>query len=149
MSEDTREPEQSVAIAEADVPTRITLNPSTSLDLSSFSEEQRAALLTDYTRGVLDVSRRAHELQVDVATLDKTLQSLAGTTREISEMGSAVTVTHTQETSVGRTEVLIGNTSQAKKGRLSKSQTGERDLTPFYVLGALIAVVVVALTFGG
>ena len=69
MSEETHEPEQAVAISESEVPTRITLNPSTSLDLSSFSEEERAALLTDYTRGVLDVSRRAHELHVDVATL--------------------------------------------------------------------------------
>lgn len=147
MSEEERETENAVAISESDVPNRVTLNPSTSLDLSAFSEEQRAALLTDYTRGVLDVSRRAHELHVDVATLDKTLQSLAGTAREVAEVGNAVTVTHTQETSVGRTEILMGNTRRARRGKLSKSQAGKRDLTPFYVAGGLTVLLLLGVLF--
>jgi len=148
MSEESRETEKAIAIPEPEIATTITLNPTKTLDLSSFTEEQRAALLGDYTRGVLDVSRRAHELQVDVATLDKMLETLAGTTKEAIDMGSAVTVTHTQATTVGRTEVLIGNTPAARKGRLSRSQKGERDLTPYYVAGGLVALVVVAALLG-
>ena len=148
MAEDSRSSEKAVALTESSVATTITLTPSTSLDLSPFSAEERNALLTDYTRGVRDVSRKAHELQVDAATLGQTLQSLAGTTREVTEMGNSVTVTHTQVNSVGRTEILMGNTPQARKGRLSRSQKGERDLTPFYVLGALVALVLIAAFLG-
>ncbi len=147
VSQEHRTTEKAVTIGESNVPTTITLTPSTTLDLSSFTEEQRAALLSDYTRGVLDVSRRAHELQVDVGTLDQVLQSLAGTTREVSELGNSVTVTHTQATSVGRTEVLIGNTPQARRGRLSRSQKGERDMTPFYVIGGLLALSIVVAAY--
>jgi hypothetical protein len=148
VAENSRPSENAVAVTESDVPTTITLTPSTSLDLSPFSPDQRAALLTDYTRGVLDVSRKAHELQIDVATLDQTLQSLAGTTREVTEMGNSVTVTHTQASSIGRTEILMGNTPQARKGRLSRSQKGDRDLTPFYIFGGLIALVLIAAFLG-
>jgi hypothetical protein len=144
MSEERQQTDKAVTISDSGVTTAISLTPSTSVDLSSFTEDQRTALLADYTRGVLDVARKAHELQVDVATLDKLLESLAATTKEVAATGNSVTVTHTQATSVGRTEVLIGNTKLARRGRLSRSQKGERDLTPYYVIGGLVAVVLVA-----
>jgi hypothetical protein len=113
------------------------------MDLSWLPEAERKALLTEYTRGILDVSRKAQELHVDVNVLKNTLNTLASTTKEVAESGNSVTVTHTQTTAIGRTEIIMGNTDNAKTGKLSRSQTGERDLRLWYVIGGLIALVVI------
>jgi hypothetical protein len=54
------------------------------MDLSWLPEEERKVLLTEYTCGILDISRKAQELHVDVGTLQNTFQTLAQTTREMS-----------------------------------------------------------------
>ncbi len=125
------------------VPSRIDLTPGTSMDISWLDESERKALLVDYTKGILDISRKAQELHVDSAALRKTLDDLAVTTKEVSESGNAVTVSHTQTTSVGRTEVIMGNTQQAQSGKLSKSQAGEKDWTPYYIFGGILALIII------
>jgi high-affinity Fe2+/Pb2+ permease len=92
---------------------------------------------------------KAQELHVDVGALRVTLDQLASTTREVSEAGNAVTIAHTQTTKVGRTEIKMGNTEEARSGKLSKSQTGERDWTPYYIFAAIAAVVLIAFLFAG
>lgn len=125
------------------VPTEINLGPSTSMDLSWLPENERKALLVDYTKGMIDISKKAQELHVDAAVLKKTLDDLSDTTREVSDSGNAVTITHSQTTKVGRTEVMMGNTEQAQSGKLSKSQTGEKDWTPYYIFGGILALVLI------
>jgi hypothetical protein len=129
------------------VPTSVPLGPTTSLDLSWLDETARRTLLTEYTRGILDVSKKAQELHVDVAVLKSTLTTLAGTTKEVAESGNSVTVSHTTSTNVGRTEVIMGNTGKAQSGKLTPSQTGARDWTPYYIIGGLIAAVLIAAMF--
>lgn len=133
--------------AKTAVPSTISLSPSTSLDLSYLSESERKALLTDYTKGMLDISRKASELHVDVGTLRNTLDTLAGTTKKVAEDGNAVTITHTQNTGIGRTEISMGNTDAARSGKLTKSQAGQRDWTPIYVIAGLVALVFIAIAF--
>ena len=128
----------------AQVPTEIPLSPTTTMDLSWLPEQKREALLVEYAKGMTDISKKAQELHVDVATLKNTLDQLASTTKEVSEDGGSVTVTHTQSTSIGRTEVIMGNTDEAKGGKLTSSQTGRRDMTPIYMIGGLIAAVLIA-----
>ena len=151
--EDSRDTAPSpVAVADADavVPTSIPLGPSTSLDLSWLPEQDRKLLLQDYTKGLLDISLKAQELHVVVAALKSALEGLADTTKDVSETDNAITISHTQETSVGRTEVIMGNTQQAQRGRLTRSQTGERDWTPYYIIGGLVVAAIVAVRiFGG
>ena len=100
--------------------------------------------MVEYAKGMTDISKKAQELHVDVATLKNILDQLASTTKEVSEDGGSVTVTHTQSTSIGRTEVIMGNTDEAKGGKLTSSQTGRRDMTPIYMIGGLIAAVLIA-----
>lgn len=125
------------------VPTTINLGPSASIDLSWLPEHERKALLVEYTKGILDIGKRAQELHVDAAVLKKTLDDLSDTTREVAGSGNAITITHSQTTKVGRTEVIMGNTEQAQSGKLSKSQTGEKDWTPYYIFAVIIAVVLI------
>lgn len=133
----------------ASVPTKIDLTPGTSMDISWLPESERKVLLNDYTKGILDISRKAQELHVDSAALKKTLDDLSLTTKEVSESGSAVTISHTQTTSVGRTEVIMGNTQQAQSGKLSKSQTGEKDWTPYYIFGGILALIIIVALMNG
>jgi len=143
MSDDSRK----VAVSNPAVPSSISLSPTTTLDLSYLSTDERKALLTDYTKGMLDISRKANELHVDVDTLKNTLDNLAETTKKVAEDGNSITATHTQTTSIGRTEISIGNTDAARSGKLTKSQTGGRDWTPIYILAGVAALVLIAIAF--
>lgn len=131
------------------VPDRIDLTPTSSMDLSWLPEQERKALLLDYTKGMLDLGKKAQELNMDGASLKRTLDDLTVTSNQAAAEGNSVTITHTSSSSVGRTEVIMGNTDSAQKGKLSKSQTGERDWTPYYIFGVLIAVVLIAASVGG
>ena len=127
--------------------TPVLLGGSVDLDLSALPEEQRVALQVEYARGMIEINKRAQELGVDVMALDRALQSMVETTQAVSANNDAVTITNTQDNSIGRTEIIMGNTEHAMKGKLTKSQTGERDLNPyligFGILGATIIGVVI------
>ena len=144
---DLVQPNQPVSTPTSGVPTAIPLSPTAMLDLSHLSEQERKALLIDYTRGMLDVGRKASELNVDAVTLRNTLDTFSQTARRAQEEGTSVTITHTQTTAIGRTEISMGNTDAARTGKLTRSQTGERDWTPIYVIAGIVAVVVIALAF--
>lgn len=131
------------------VPTTISFTPGASMDIAWLPEEERKALLVEYTQGMLDIGKKAQELHVDSAALKKTLDDLSLTTRGVAESGNAVTISHTQTTSIGRTEVIMGNTQQAQSGKLSKSQSGEKDWTPYYIFGGILALVLIAALMKG
>lgn len=130
-------------------PTTVPLGPANAIDLSFLPEAQRTALLHDHARKMLDIGAKAQELHLDVNVLRATLDQLATTTREVSESGNAVTIAHTQTTKVGRTEIKMGNTEEARSGKLSKSQTGERDWNPYYIFAGIAALVLIAFLFAG
>jgi hypothetical protein len=134
---------KSLSRREETVPTKINIGAASSIDISWLSEDERKSILRDYTKGMLDISKKAAELSVDAAALEKTLDDLTDTTKEVSSSGNAVTITHSQDTKVGRTEVIMGNTDQAQSGKLSKTQTGEKDLTPLYIIAGIIAIIAV------
>ncbi len=141
--------EKNLAKSVGNVPTEINFGPSTSMDLSWLPENERKELLLDYNKGLIDIAIKAQELQVDAAMLQKTLDDLSDTTKEISDTGNAVTITHTQTTKVGRTEIMLGNTDQARSGKLSKSQTGEKDWAPYYIFGGILALIIIAALMNG
>ena len=144
MARDAEERGTDLETAKATTPTSVPLGPKTTMDLSWLPEEERKNLLTEYTRGMLDIGRRAQELHVEAGALQATLHTMAETTKDVAGKGNAVTISHTQTSAIGRTEIIMGNTDQARSGKLTKSQTGERDWTPYYVIGVLIALVLIA-----
>jgi hypothetical protein len=141
---DPRDPHATPAPSGA--PTSIALATGQTVDLSFIPEAQRNALMADYMRGTLDIAKKANELHVDVVTLRNTLGTLAETTRQVSQDGNSVTVTHTQTTAVGRTEIIMGNTETAGRGKLTRTQTGsETNWTPYYIFAAIAAVVLIVI----
>jgi hypothetical protein len=125
------------------LPTSIPLGQTTHLDLSWMPEDQRRALLTDYARNSLNLAAKATELGIEVNVLRGTLDTLATTTQDVSKNGDSVTITHVQNSKFGRTEVIMGNTEAANRGKLSKTQTGEFNWTPFYIIGGVIALIII------
>ena len=120
------------------------LNPgANSTIFNSLSEEQQSSLLMEYMRGNLDIGKKAAQMHVDIEAFKNMLDVMAAKTSALSEQeNTSVTMSHTQDTSVGRTEVIMGNTAQAASGRLTRTMAGERDLKPFYIVGAVIIVLV-------
>ena len=127
----------------------IPLTPAAGVDLSHLPEAQRLTLMHDYSRGMLDVSRRAQELGVDAQALANTLGVLSASVDKATQNGTAATASFSNASSIGRVEVVMGNTDTARAGKLTRSQTGERDWTPFYVFGGLVALVLIAALIGG
>jgi hypothetical protein len=116
--------------------------------LGTLSPEQQKALVAEYVRGTLDIGKKASQMHVDVTAFKNMLDVMASKTRELSEQeGTSVTMQHTQETSVGRTEVIMGNTAQAASGKLTRTMAGERNLTWLYFVGGAIVVLILVSMF--
>jgi len=116
------------------------------LDISHLSDEQKQQLALDYQKGMIDLETRARSLEIDVSTLGETLNRLANTTEQVaSHEGTHINITHTQDSTAGHTEIIMGNTEQARRGRLSRSATGDFDVQPIMVIGGLIVAVIVVI----
>ena len=131
------------------VPTSIALRPTSTIDLIGIPEEERKALMNRHAEGLLDIRKKAVELGVDALALENVLRTASETVRNASEQGTHTTVSHTQTSSIGRTEVIMGNTDRARAGKLSKSQTGETDWTPIYVIIGIVAAIIIAMIVAG
>ena len=57
MSENDQD--KSLTKTGVNVPTEIHFGPSTSMDLSWLPENERKALMVDYTKGMMDISKKA------------------------------------------------------------------------------------------
>ena len=113
------------------------------LDLSVLPKSEQQALQLQYAQGFLDIEKKALELHVDAGALRATLDNLTRTTTEVSQSGNAITITHVQTTKLGRTEIIMGNTTEAQKGKLSRSQTGFMDWKPIYIIAGIVALIVI------
>jgi hypothetical protein len=126
------------------------LNPGSNvMDLmATLSQEQQNQLMTEYLRGTLDISKKAAAMHVDVNAFKNMLDVMATKTNELAQQeGTSVTMQHTQESTVGKTEVIMGNTEQAAKGRLTRTMAGERNLTWLYVVVGVVAVLILVSIF--
>ena len=135
--------------AGASVPTTISLTPSAVADLSHLSPAERSQLISDHTKGMLDLARTAQKLHIEVGALKVALATLSDNTIDVARSGNSVTTSHVQTSSNSRTEVLMGNTPAAGRGKLTASQTGARDWTPYYIFAGLIALVLIAASVFG
>jgi len=125
------------------IPMKLDFGSPSSFDLSFLPEKKQQEIIAEYAKGQMDIQKKAQELHMDANILKKNLDDFTDTAKSATENESSVTISHTQTNSLGRTEVIIGNTEQAGKGKLSKSQTGEKDFTPYYIFGGILALVLI------
>lgn len=128
-------------------PKKIQLGPLTSIDTLGLTEEQVQQLTMKHAEGMIELNKKAQELQIDVGATRASLEIMAANVQKVSEAGDAVTITNVQKNALGHTEIVMGNTDAAAKGRLSAAQRGEPDRTLWYVIIAAAVIVIIALAF--
>lgn len=127
----------------------IRLDQQSVLDLSGLSDSEVAELKKQYNSGMIDIHKKAAELKVDVGALDAALGSFTDQTAKATQAGAHATITHSQTSALGRTEVVIGNTDRAAAGKLSASAAGLQDKTLWIVGIVAIAAIIVAMILVG
>ena len=151
----TDEESKSLTTAESapdnQLPTEKTINLSQiqELDASGLTEKQIQELQLQHISGMIDIRKKAEELKVDVAALDALLGSFNDQTGKATEMGAHATMTHTQDSSTGRTEIVIGNTDQAGKGKVSRSAAGEKDIKLWVISILAVTAIIIAVVLAG
>ena len=121
----------------------INLGSNNLIDLSDIPDDQVAELKRQLASGMIDVKTKAEQLKVDIGGLAMGLGSFNDEAAKATQANVSLTVTHTQTTSFGKTDIVIGNTEQAAKGKLPAS-----DKT-LWIVGiiAVCAVIIAALAF--
>jgi hypothetical protein len=123
----------------------ILLGGAKQLDLRGLTEQQKQSLIILNAEAMVAVNRKAQELVADAGALNHSLGTMAHHTNEVAANGHSVTITHTQDTSLGRTEIIMGTSEAAKKGKLTRTQSGATDHTLLLGGIAVAAIVVFAL----
>lgn len=105
--------------------TVLNLSEVSQIDLTGLSQEQINALKFKQAEGMIDLQKKKEEIRIDVCALDASLSSFNVQTDKATKDGHSATIQHSQNSSLGRTEVIIGNTEKAATGKLSLSASGE------------------------
>lgn len=128
-------------------PNQIQLGMIQNLDMSGLTEHQQQALRYKHAEGMLELQKRAQGLQIDVQATNANLHNMAKGVEEVSAAGNSITVTHVQKTELGQTEVIMGNTDTAQKGKITRTQRGLPDYTLIYVIMFFIVVLAAIFAF--
>ena len=126
-------------------PTSIQLGSKQRLDLSALSPEARDALVVKHGELEIERDNRRETLRDDLTATTAKMATYAKTAVASAGEGMAVTITNTHDDSLGRTEIIVGNTDAAQKGKLTRSQTGHGDNTKVWIIIAIIAGAVIVL----
>ena len=115
------------------------------VDLTGIPPEQVAELKRQYASGMIDLAKKAQEFKIDNASLAMVLDSFNTEAAKATQANVSMTASHTQTTTIGRTEVVMGNTDRAASGKLSASAVGAPDRLLWIIGICAVAVVIVAL----
>lgn len=112
------------------------------IEINGLQPNQVSALQKQHAKGLIEVQRKASELKVDIQALDQTLESLTSQARSANDAGVNITATHTQSTTLGQTEIIVGNTQRAATGKVAPFWAGFDD--NHVRTGLIVAAAVVA-----
>ena len=128
--------------------THIDLSNPNSLDISGLSIEDRQQLILKAQEGKIEIKRKADEAQIDIQGTNANLSNFNEVVRNSTKDGTSTTITHTQTTSTGRTESVMGNTERAASGKISRSGSGldDNNLKLVAIVGA-VAIIIAIVVF--
>lgn len=107
-------------------------------------EEDAREIRKRFAEGTMDLELRRQEVDVDGAQLREKLGRAVQAAAAADEKGLHVTETTTHDHGTGRTELIVGNTQTAERGRLNRAQRGDQDLTLWYVIIVAVAIIAAA-----
>ena len=121
----------------------LNLGLSSMISLDDLSDAQAAELQRQHAEGIIKIHLKAAEANVDIGALAKTLGSLNDEAAKATVANVAYTATHRQKSSIGDTEIVIGNTQRAAAGKLSMSASGLTDNIPVIIGIAAAAIILI------
>ncbi len=127
------------------LPEQIKLSGGETISLQGLSEEQKQTLMMQHAGAMLDLQKKATEYGIDAQGIRNQLDSHIDQANKAKQDGTSATISYVQDSSLGRTEAIIGNTDRAASGKMSKSATGEKDNTIMIVSIIVVAVVLIAI----
>ena len=131
------------------LPEQITLSGGETLSLQGLSDEQKRTLMMQHAGAMLDLQKKATEYGIDSQGIRNQIDSHIDQANKAKQDGTSATISYDQDSSLGRTEVLVGNTDKAASGKISKSATGEKDNSVMIIVIIAIAAVLVAIFASG
>ena len=123
----------------------IDLSNTNIIDLVGLSPDEKQAMIIRSEETKIDLAKKAVAANIDLQGTKNVLDTLNASVRTASEDGTHITMTHTQKTSIGTTEVSIGNTERAASGKISRSGQGQKDNQLPIAIVAAVACVLIAL----
>jgi hypothetical protein len=120
-----------------------------SLDISKLPKDQQDQLRAKQADLAIDLQKKAAELQLDNMALSGRLDDITGQVAEADRDEISATVTGSYKDGMGTTEVIMGNTEGAAKGKLNRAQRGLPDQTMTFVIIGVIAVLILAAILAG
>jgi len=95
-------------------------------DMAELSEETRQELSRQHFSNLIENQRKQVEAAIDAKILETKLKTMGKQTGEAIDDGADITISNVKEDVMGRTEIIMGNSEAAQKGKLTRSQQGKR-----------------------
>lgn len=124
-------------------PETLRLGEQQELDLRDLTPEQASAIVSKAHEKAVERDDRRQRLKDDLTVTAAKLGTYTKTVQETAQDNAAITITNVHEDSLGRTEIIVGNTDTARKGKLSRSQAGFGDTAKMWLIFAAIVAAVV------
>lgn len=132
-------------IQKKDQPNEITLDGGMTLKIDGLPEETVIELRKKQAEGMIELQKTMLEQGIQTKDIESRMSGIADNVAKASADQSAATVTGSYNDKLGRTEVIMGNTETAQKGKLTSSQQGRSDKTLLYVGIAIATVIILAI----
>jgi hypothetical protein len=126
-------------------PQSIVLGNIKEISLAGLPENVVQELRREYAKGMLDVNVAAMKYGVETQALAAVLRNMSQETAAATKDNTAITITRTQQDTLGKTEVIMGNTDTARKGKLTRSQAGLPDYTLAWIVAGVIVIIILAI----
>jgi hypothetical protein len=115
------------------------------LDLTDLDPRQADALVAKAHEMAIERDDQRKRMKDDLQATAAKLGIYTEALETATDKNAAVTVTNTKDDSLGRTEMILGNSEAAHAGKLSRTQQGLGDNVRFWLVLSIIAGVVIVL----
>ena len=127
----------------------VNLTENKSVDLSHLDEESKKEIHQLIAKQKVELAKKGMEQSIDVDSLRARLNTFGNQVYDVIEKGGSITITNAKDDSIGRTEVIMGNTDEAAKGKLSRSAKGLPDNSKWLIIGGVAVAIIAILALSG
>ena len=131
-----------------EVPDKIEITDPNTISLEGLNPETRHALRQRVQEEALKLNVRESNAHIDAKAIKDRMDDAGDVVKKATRDETHATITASFDDDLGRTEVIMGNTDTAQKGKLTRSQRGEKDNTLIYVSIAVGAIILLAMILG-